>query len=232
MASEEGGCHIAIADLSPSTEVDGCRAAVKVHGIFPTATEARSAIHQWANEQTDIDAFVVEDVGRWIVVHPVKDGADEEEEIPTTENDDPSQGRYGSVCNIRKSAGRTEELTHKESIQGSIDTPVSKKKAIQTQCIQLDELLSDNPQPSQIHHNQSSYDACREHFATLRAFERRLRALYTTSLEKCKRVATEIEGIDTNHPTYHTQYRARYEEALRGSGIDPKEVTLMRFIEP
>ena len=232
-------CYLAVADFStPPTQEDvasAARAAVKIHGIFPTVAEARSSAHQWANELTDVDTFVVEDMDRWIVVHPTAHFAEEEEEIPTSQNDDPSQGRYGSVCNVRKST--TSAVHHAEEaepprIQGGLDTPITKKKAVQTQCIQLDELLSSQPDTVRIQRDPTAYAHCREHYATLRAFERRLRALYTESLEKCRHAQKEIVALDEAQPTHRTHYRARYEAALRESGIDPTEVRLMRFIEP
>jgi hypothetical protein len=235
-------CYIAVADFHTSTGGDvAARAAVKIHGIFPSATEARSAAHQLANEQTDVDTFVMEDMDRWIVVHPTTNFAEEEEEIPTSQNDDPSQGRYGSVCNVRKSTAASNapsssslpsDETEPPRVQGGLDTPITKKKAIQTQCMQLDELLSSQPDAAQIQCDPKAYAHCREHYATLRAFERRLHALYTESLQKCQHIQKEIAVLDEAQPTYRSQYRARYVEALRESGIDPSEVRLMRFIEP
>ena len=228
-------CYLAVADFHTPASPDVARAAVKIHGVFPSVSEARLAIHQWANEQTDTDAFVVEDMDRWIVVHPTKNFAEDEEEIPTTQNDDPSQGRHGSVCNVRKSPGASlVAATDAEPprIQGGLDTPSTKKKAMQTQCMQLDDLLSAQPDAVRIQHDPTAYARCREHYATLRSFERRLRALYTESLEKCQNTDKEIATLDAAQPTHRVHYRTRYEDALRESGIDPNEVRLMRFIEP
>ena len=228
-------CSLVVYDFATS-KPQNCRCAIKIHGIFSTVVDARNAIHTLANEQSDVDAFVVEKTGSWIRVHSPKDGADEVEEIPTTENDDPSQGRHGSVCNIRKSSSGIPKCDTVEiappstNTIGSMDTHVTKKKAIQTQCMQLDALLSFHPNNESVRGNPTAYNQCREHFATLCAFERKLSGLQTASLEKCRQVATEIASLNEWEPTYQDQYRSRYEEALRGSGIDPQETGLMQFI--
>jgi hypothetical protein len=230
-------CSLVVYDFAPESRIvdrENCRAAIKIHGIFSNTIEAQNAIRKWANEHPDVDAFVIEKTDSWIRVHSPKDGAHEVEEIPTSENDDPSHGRHGSVCNIRNSTtGKSKSDTDAVAssiVMESVDTPVAKKKAVQTQCMQLDALLSFQPSEDQVRSNQTDYNQCREQFATLNAFERKLKGLHTASLEKCNRVATEIASLDQREPTYQTQYRVRYEEALRGSGIDPDGSVLMQFI--
>ena len=103
---------------------------------------------------------------------------------------------------------------------------------MQTEHMHLHELLPAQPDVVRVLTNPTAYAHCRKHYATLRSFERRLRALYTESLEKCQNAGREIATLDTTQPTHRMQYRTRYEGALRESGIDPNEVRLMRFIEP
>lgn len=78
--------------------------------------------------------------------------------------------------------------------------------------------------------DQTSYSEIRERFATLHAFDRKLRKLYEESLMRVQAVEKHIQDLDGRHPEFRTSYHENYERALRESGIKPEKSGLMKFL--
>ena len=87
--------------------------------------------------------------------------ADEVEEIPVSANDNPSQGRAGSVCEVRKSNREPKQGEHQH-----------KKNTVNDQRNQLHGLLA--PTPLVPLDDVQAYAGLRTQHATLHAFSRKL----------------------------------------------------------
>ena len=124
--------------------------------------EARAATRELADDQT-VQAFVIDDLRRWLPVAGLDDGVtvEETEEIPVSANDNPSQGRSGSVCEVRKST-REPRGEHQH-----------KKNTVNDQRNQLHGLLA--PKPLAAIDSMQAYADLRTQHATLHAFSQKLK---------------------------------------------------------
>ena len=212
-------------------------AAIRVHGVYGSVAEAQAASRALAMEQVDVQAYVVDSCNRWIPVRNVelRDAAEDTEEIPAPENTDPSGGRMGSVCDVRRTAqpNVTVEGPSADSAPPGVSIPrrrdhAAEQKETHRQRTQLEALLrAPVPPPAK---NAADYAGQREMHATLCAFGRRLTALYTEGLSKCRTSADEIRELSERHPEYRETYREKYVQALRESGMRPEDVAFMRFL--
>lgn len=220
---------------------DGVRAAVRVHGLYDTMTEAREAVRTLVSENTETDAYIVDETARWIAVKPpAKDTAEEDEEIASKCNDAPSEGRMGSVCDIlRPTADATAPSSNTgvspgdggDSAAAAASTlipPTARKEAGTVQQRQLDELLRESV-PSEVADGKE-YARLRLRFATLTAFRAKLASLHATGESRCAATAKEIAELDARHPAYRAEFRAHYERGLRESGLSISAVPFLAYL--
>lgn len=230
-----------VAVYSPRTETPSV--ALCVYGIYSSYSEARHAVHNMIDEDTCVQAFIIDETMKWLPVRPLThDSAEEEEEMASHENDDEAHGRMGSVCEIRgpsSSSSHALEVTQKTtscSSNGAQSRRVGDQKGKTRDCKnqreQLDRLLEPLTHPKGwVPETREEYDHIRNRFATLRAFERKLKSLYVDSLRRANVVKEHIETLDGAHPTHQLEYKANYERALRESGIKPESTGLMAFLQ-
>jgi hypothetical protein len=184
-------------------------AALRLHGCYSTISEAQSAARTLAREQTDVPAYVIDECMRWVPVRePTPGSADAEEEIAAPENDDPSGGRMGSVCDMRKRIDVEQDTQGPLPAGVAFDRPTKGERASRArdggrQRTQLERLLLGEV-PGEIT-TLAAYALTRERYALLRAFERRLVGL---SLGHCRTAMDHIAEMDGRHPTYRVEYRA------------------------
>lgn len=217
-------------------------AALCVHGIYRSVAEARQAVGDLARDQEDVPTYVIDDTQRWLPVLEPLEGSrvsGELEEIACTENEDPSSGRTGSVCNVRRSnrpdpppnaaaPSSSSTPSHPGVPASALADPMTKKKEAQRQHHQLDDLLRGEV-PPECPLDAPGYAALRGRLATLRAFERKLVRLCDESRELCERSVEVVRQLDAKHPEYVGQYVDNYKRALREVGMRPEDVGLLRF---
>jgi hypothetical protein len=198
---------------------------VYVHGVYASMEEAQGAVRVAMEQQPSVQAFVVEDAGRWVPVQAPERGTGvSEEEIAVDENENSTMGRMGSVCEVRKSTGG-----------GGASAPAEKKSRgstnaeVNEQQRQLDELVR-APVPGAIR-SAEEYAALRERCASLRAFERHLGRLCEDAATLCERTGREARELGERHPEYGEQYRGNYMRALRESGLKPEDVPFMQYLD-
>lgn len=243
----------------------GIEAACCVHGLYDTADEAQRAIRErlTQTEGTEaVDAFIVDDVGQWLpVVDPRDPSASrflgEVDEVGTVENVDPSQGRAGSVCDLRRSrpppamhqpedaSSPPPPRTHRASEQQQLDpssssrclptdVDVAKRREVRRQHNQLDDLLQgplpDGPLLASGEEAERQYASLRGRYAMLRAFERKLRTLCGDARTKREAAGVVIQNLDERHPEYRTEYESKYFRALRESGMEPEDVPFIQYL--
>lgn len=219
----------------------GARAAVRVHGVYDTMTEARDAVRVLVSENPETDAYIVDETDRWIAVRPPATGtAEEDEEIASKCNDAPSDGRMGSVCDIGvrpnanaasaanagSSAAAADAET--EAAATTIIPPAARKEAGTVQQRQLDELLRDGA-PSDVS-SAEAYANARARFATLTAFRRKLAELHGAGEALHARTSEEIAALDARHPQHRSAFRAHYERGLRESGFSVESVPFLAYL--
>lgn len=136
---------------------------------------------------------------------------DEVEEIGAPENEDPSMGRTGSVCDVRRPSSNKPTSADKPSPP----TP-NVQKETRRQQTQLDELLRAPPVTTSSPMDAETYAALRGRRATLSAFERKLRRLLEEALDRCKHNLSCIHALDVDHPDYAGRYRETYNRASPG----------------
>lgn len=224
-------------------------AAVRVHGLYPSVTAARTAVHALAAEEPDQFTYIIDDVGRWLPAcepHPeARVVVDEVEEVSCAENTDPSQGRTGSVCDVRRHSGpaldRGKPHTSRQpasliggtpsadhGASSSTEDPVRQREAKRQQR-QLDDLLR-GPLPSEPLTEPTQYAMARGHLATLRAFERKLGRLALEADARCTANREHLRQLDGQHPEFRTSYLENYTRALGEVGLDPEQVPLMQYL--
>ena len=211
-------------------------AAICIFGVFRSAAEARARAAELAAAGDDhgVDAFIVEVTGRWLpVVTPSPGTAAEEETIAATENEAPSAGRFGSVCDVRKPATGV-ACPHNPSPHLPSKRPADPPaKALETQRQKLESLLTVTATetaagtPTEL----EVYSALRERLALLRAFQRKLARLADEADEKCAAAARVARAVQNNHPDYVERYLANYQRALRESGIPPERVGFIHHLQ-
>jgi hypothetical protein len=223
-------CWIAVHDPQQLSEDV---AAMRVHGFYGTTTEARAAARAMAVDQPDVYAYIIDECTRWIrVTEPVPGTGEEEEEVAAPENEDPTGGRMGSVCNLRNRVEVVQDAAASAPpgvVFEKQEARASRTKDSNRQRTQLEHLLRDDAPTCLV--DAPAYAAARERYALLRAFERRLETLLADGLAKCHVAMDGIRALDDRHPEYHEQYQANYERALRESGMRLEDVTFRRFLE-
>ena len=207
-------------------------AAMRIHGFYTTMHDAQVAARALASDQLDVRAYVVDHCCRWIRVREPEPGTgDDEEEVAAPENNDPSGGRMGSVCNIRDRVEVVQDdvapppgvvFDHKKPASGS------QAKESNRQRSQLERLLREDPTGVS---SVAAYGALRERHALLCAFDRRLKGLFTDGLHRCQVATDAIHALDGRHPDFQEQYLTNYRRALRESGMKTEDVAFMRFLQ-
>lgn len=216
--------------------VPPAQAAVRVHGVYDTMTEARDAVRDLASEHSDIDAYIIDETARWISVRPpTKNTAEEDEEIASKCNEAPSKGRMGSVCDILRPSTvttpggeATSSATDAAPPAAVVIPPTARKEVGTVQQRQLDDLL-ELTVPVDVM-SEGDYARLRGRYATLTAFRRKLRALHTAGEEKCRKTESEIAARDASHPTHRTAFRSHYERGLRESGYTVDAVPFLAHL--
>lgn len=225
-------------------------AAVRVHGIYPGLAEARAAVRALAEDDGDEDvaAYVLDDVGRWLpMAEPgapdARVAGDEVEDVGGAENDDPSRGRCGSVCHVRRpcraggpatvvagpDAGPPAAAAAPDAALPGAAPPTARAREARRQQRQLEDLLHAAP-PSAPPADPAAYAALRAQCATLCAFRRKLERLRAESATLCERSAARIAELDAAHPEYADRYLDHYRRALQQVGLRPEEVPLVRYL--
>lgn len=231
-------------------------AAVRLFGVYPSLAAARDAVRMLVERgeggnaddvaaAADVEAFIVDEVQRWIPVRaPDRGSAEDEEEVAAAENEDPSNGRMGSVCDVRRRKGAPPpggaagtgacQPTNPVVLSPSPSAPANdaaSQRATQQQRQQLDDLLRDgDAAPIE---TGVQYAAERDRLALLRAFRRKLQHLHADALTKCERAQASIRDLDARHPAHRTAYLAHYRRALRESGIlnSAEDPVLLRYLD-
>lgn len=68
--------------------------ALCVYGAYASLSEARTAVNDLLENETSVDALIIDQTLRWIpVTKPLTGTADEEEEVAASQNEDESHGR-------------------------------------------------------------------------------------------------------------------------------------------
>lgn len=211
-------CCMYIRVCMPEGNHNTC-AAMCIHGVYSTLTEAQSAIQTLAQEQPDTHTFVIDDLDRWLPILEPVDGARvvgcEVEEISTPENIDPSKGRSGSVCDVRHSSTKTNGST--------------KQKDANKRQGQLEDLIR-SPIPQSCPTDKEGYAALRGRCATLRAFERKLRLLIQEASDTCDANLAHIKVTNEKHPEYQHQYQDQYKHALQEVGMRTEDVPFIQYL--
>jgi hypothetical protein len=217
-------------------------AAIRIHGVYPSVLAARTAVRAMAAEQPDLFTYVIDDVGRWLpACEPHRAASrvvgDEVEEVSCTENNDPSQGRAGSVCDVRRHSGPSLDRAA-APVGGDTTTPDThhpdpgRQRETKRQQRQLDDLLRGPlPCPTKPIHDHTSYANLRGQLATLRAFERKLARLATEAADRCAAHREHLLDLDARHPDFRAQYLDNYTRALAEVGLRPENVPLMRYLK-
>lgn len=114
--------------------------------MFSTSADAQAAVSRIVKDSPNVGAFIVDDCNRWLIVCEPKKGMGwEEEEIAAEENNDHSNGRMGSVCNLRRTdEGGSGDSGPTTCMFSNVATrnPSSDQKEVQLRRKQLDELLA------------------------------------------------------------------------------------------
>ena len=138
------------------------------------------------------------------------------------------------VCDLKgPSSDQLEKDTSDEAVQvfEKPDRPKAKgwkKKQIQDQKGQLDELLSGHV-PSMLQ-TEDEYAMVRGKLALLKAFRRKLVVLLEDSMQKGSVAKQNVSTLEEQHPEYREQLQQHYQTALKQSGIQEDNVSFMKFL--
>jgi hypothetical protein len=142
-------------------------------------------------------------------------------------NDDAAHGRMGSVCEVLKPHARTPGGD--PAVPPAPDA-ASKKRDGQVQRAQLEDLLRQPVPDAAAVADAAAYAAARARYATLRAFERKLSALYADGLTKCRGAGATVADLDARYPAHRDAFMDHYRRGLRESGIRVESVPFIRFL--